>query len=373
MPFFLKHHFDPDLDYANLKPEEQADGSVDHCELNFVQNVEAGSVIAEWVTLNEGEESVSDPRFVYEEMAFPAGRGTGIKRKHPNKLYAAVNGCVGYRDGKMVVDESLVLPSDVDYHTGNIDFIGNLTVGGSVRSGFSIQARSINIQGPVEGARVEALHTLNCPGGIKGSGEAFLESGQSMKLAFCENATLKAGDDILVKGALMHSKVFAGRRLAVGGRLTGGKICSHEYLYVGEQLGGGLDTDTLIILGYHPTLLFADEEYNDRIRILHDNIASYESKLKKGGEIKAEVAPKLESAVKELELVKLLKQKLWEGIEATERLEECKILVPGKVKPGVEISIGSAYLKVDDFLEDVFFYFKDNEIKIGNSTKKIKK
>lgn len=373
MSFFLKHYFDPDLDRAHLKPEEQADGSVDHCQLNFVQNVEAGSVIAEWISLSEEEIAACDPRFVSEEAVFLAGRGTGVKRKHPKKLYAAINGGVGYLDGRIVVQEALIVSDDIDYHTGNIDFVGDLTIGGSVRSGFSVQARDINIQGAVEGARVEALHFLNCPGGVKGGGEAFLESGQDMKLAFCENATLKSGQDILVKGSLMHSNVYAGNRLAVGGRLTGGTICCHEYLYVGEQLGGGLSTDTLVILGYHPTLLFADEEYNARIKKLHDNISTFQKILKKGGDFEIEYGPKLESALKELDLVKLLKLKLWDGIKATGQLNKCKVLVPGMVKPGVEISIGSAYLKVNDFLEDVFFYYDNDEIKIGASTKKIKR
>jgi hypothetical protein len=373
MSFFLKHHFDPDVDHAHLKPEEQADGSVDHYELNFVQNVEAGFVIAEWLSLDKSEELATDPRFVYQEMIFPAGHGTGVKRKNPDKLYAAVNGCVGYIDGKIVVQESLVVPGEVDYHTGNINFIGNLTIGGSVRSGFSLQGRDVVVQGQIEGARIEALQDLNCRGGVKGGKEAFLESGKNMKLAFCEYATLKSGEDILIKGSLMHSEVYAGRRLAVGGRLTGGRIFCHEYVYVGEQLGGGLDTDTSIVLGYHPTLLFADDEYNVRIKRLHENIASYEKILNKGNEFEIEYGPKLESALRELDLVKLLKSKLWEGIQSTECLEECKILVPGVVKPGVEVSIGSAYLKVDDFMEDVFFFYENGEVKIGASTKKIKR
>jgi len=194
-----------------------------------------------------------------------------------------------------------------------------------------------------------------------------------MKLAFCENATLKSGGDILIKGALMHSDAYAGKRLAVGGRLTGGNIYCHEYIYIGEQLGGGLDTNTSLLLGYNPTLLFADEEYNARIKRLHNDIVSFERLLNKGDNFKVEYGPKLESALRELDLVKLLKRKLWEGIKGTERLDECKILVSGVVKPGVEISIGSAYLKVCDYLKDVFFYFDNNEVKIGSSTKKIKR
>ena len=373
MPYLLKHHFDPDLDHDHLKPELQDDGSVDHYELNSVQNVEAGSVLAEWVELGDNDVGDVDPRFVFEDNTFSAGKGTGIKRKHPNKLYAAVNGCVCYSEGKIVVRQNLVLPDEVNFRTGNINFIGNLTIGGCVRSGFTVQGRDITIQGQVEGARVEALRDLNCRGGVKGGKEAFVEAGRNLKLAFCEFGTLKAGEDILVKGALMHSNVYAGNRLAVGGRLTGGHYYCHEYAYIGEQLGGGLDTDTSLVLGYSPMLLHADVEYNQKIKTLHANIASYEKLLNKDADHRSEFKPKLESAQRELELLKLLKSKLWEGIYGTEQIHNCKVLVPGVVKPGVEISIGSAYLKVDDFLEDVYFYYENGEIKIGASTKKIKR
>lgn len=373
MPYYLKHHFDPDIDLRNLKPELQDDGSVDHHELSFVQSFEAGSVVAEWIELSEDDAAGHDPRYIYEEKLFPAGKGTGIKRKHPNKLYAAVNGSACYHDGKIVVRQNLILPDEIDFHTGNINFIGNLVIGGSVRGGFSVQGRDITIQGQVEGARIEALRDLNCRGGVKGGKKAFLEAGRNMKLAFCEYGTLKAGEDILVKGALMHSDVYAGNRLAVGGRLTGGRYYCHEYIYVGEQLGGGLDTDTSLVLGYSPMLLFADAEYNNRIKKLHDNISSFEKQLNKSDDNRAEFKPKLESAKRELDLLKLLKSKLWEGIQGTEQIHECKVLVPGVVKPGVEISIGSAFLRVDDYLEDVYFYYEHGEVKIGASAKNIKK
>jgi uncharacterized protein (DUF342 family) len=373
MPFLLKHHFDPDLDHQNLRPEQQDDGSVDHYELNFVQNVEAGAVIAEWVELDGDADQKADPRFVFEDKVFPAGKGTGIKRKRPDCLYAAVNGYVCYRDGKIVVLDTLTLPSEVDFRTGNINFIGNVIIGGSVRGGFTIQGRDVTVQGQIEGAHVEALHDLNCRGGVKGGKTAFLEAGRNMKVAFCEYGTLKAGEDILVKGALMHSNVYAGRRLAVGGRLTGGKVYCHEYIYVGEQLGGGLDTDTSLVVGYNPTLLHANAEYDNRISGLREAIAGFEKELSKGREKKEEVSAKLEAARREYDLLKLLKVKLWEGIRGTEQVEQCKILVPGVVKPGVEISIGSAFLKVDDYLEDVYFYFENDEVKIGATAHKLRR
>ncbi|WP_319584764.1 FapA family protein [uncultured Pseudodesulfovibrio sp.] len=372
MPFFLKHYFDPDWDPAKLKPAEQADGSVNHHERQFVTNVAAGDLIAEWLPIEEAGEDL-DERFVSDEKSFPAGKGTGIRREFPDKLFAAVDGYVCYKEGRILVRNPLTVHSDIDYHTGNVDFVGNVVVEGSVRSGFSIEAVDVRVNDQVEGATIKARGNLDCRGGVKGSRSALLKTGKDMKLAFCEFATLLSGGDIMVKGALMHSNVYAGKRLAVGGRLTGGNICAYNYIYVGEQLGGGMDTDTALVLGYKPSLLYADQRYNVRIKALHADIASFEKILNKGEEFRAEYQPRLESASKELELLKNLKVKLWNGIYATERLDDCRVLVPGVVKPGVEICIGSAYYKVDDFLEDVFFYYDNGEVKIGASAAKSKK
>ena len=372
MPYFLKHYFDPDWDPLKLKPQEQADGSVNHHERHFVKNVAAGDLIAEWVPLEEAGEN-PDERFIAGEKSFPAGKGTGIRRDHPDKLFAAVDGYALYKEGRILVRDTLTVHADINYYTGNVDFVGNVVVEGSVRSGFTIEGGDVRINDQVEGAIISARGNLDCRGGVKGGKTALLKSAKDMKLNFCEYATLLSGGDMLVKGALMHSDVYAGRRLAVGGRLTGGNICAYRYIYVGEQLGGGIDTDTSLVLGYKPSLLYDDKRYNERIKVLHEDIASFEKVLNRGNEYKAEYQPKIEAARKELELLKAMKVKLWDGIYATEQLDECRVLVPGVVKPGVEICIGSAYYRVDDFLEDVFFYYENGEVKIGASAGKSKK
>jgi len=372
MPFFLKHYFDPDWDPVKLKPAEQADGSVNHHEREFVKNVAAGDLIAEWIPVEEAGEGL-DERFISEEKAFPAGKGTGIRREAPDKLFAAVDGYVCYKEGRILVRNPLTVHSDIDYHTGNVNFVGNVVVEGSVRSGFTIEATNVRVNDQVEGATITARGNLDCRGGVKGGKTALLKTGKDMRMVFCEYATLLSGGDIMIKGALMHSEVYAGKRLAVGGRLTGGNICAYNYIYVGEQLGGGMDTYTSLVLGYKPSLLFTDQRYNVRIKALHEDIASFEKALNKGEDFRAEYEPRLESARKELALLKNLKVKLWDGIYATERLDDCRVLVPGVVKPGVEVCIGSAYYKVDDFLEDVFFYYDNGEVKIGASAAKSKK
>lgn len=46
MPHYLKHHFDPEFDFRNLRPGELRDGSVDHRNMGYVRNVLVKAVAA---------------------------------------------------------------------------------------------------------------------------------------------------------------------------------------------------------------------------------------------------------------------------------------------------------------------------------------
>lgn len=362
MIFYLKHHFDPDFDHTCRTPLHNEDGSVDHYELDYVQNTTEGTLLAEFIELDEEQSSTVDSRFLFEEAKFPAGRGTGFRENDPYKLYAARAGFILYEDGLICVRKTLNIRGNVGFKTGNINFVNKLNVFGTVGSDFSISARAIDIGGHIQGAHVHALESIQCRSGVKGEGEALIEAGEDVKLAFCEYATVNAGKNVLIQNSLMHSRVFAGNMLAVKGRLVGCDIYAHNFVYVGEQLGGGMGADITITLGYAPRLLYQNYLLDSEIAQVWEEKLYAEGQVSKGGFPAKEYRPKLEAATAKLTKLREKKAKLWETITHTEKLKDCKILVPGVVKPGVEISIGNAYLKVNDYYEDVIFCYEDNEV-----------
>lgn len=369
MPFYIKHYFDPDFDHTRLAPKEMDDGSVDHYELSYVQSVASGQLLAELIELEDENRDGVDSRFILEEDSIPAGRGTGVRQSEPKKLFAARDGFVLYEDGRICVRKTLNVRHNVDFKTGNIHFVSDLNVFGTVNTGFALKARNIDIEGHVQGSNIHALEQLSCRSGVKGGGQALLESGKDMKLSFCEYATLKAGRNVLIKGACLHSKIYAGNNLAVGSRLIGSEVYARDYVYVGEQLGGGMGAEISITLGYNPALLYADMEIDRRLKKEFEAVRHAEAQVAKGGVQAKEFGRVLEESRVQLEKVRRRKRRLWATINRTEHIHKCKVLVPGVVKPGVEISIGKAYLKVDDYLEDVVFFFEDDEVKVGPSSK----
>ncbi|MGE4290753.1 MAG: DUF342 domain-containing protein [Desulfovibrio sp.] len=366
MPYYIRHYFDPDFDHFHLQPRQRDDGSVDHFDLGYVQNTVKGQILAEIVEVGEGGLRGMDPRFVLLEPKLPQGRNTRSANDNPRVLLADCNGYVFYDQGLIVVKQILNVRRDVDYHTGNIPYVGDMVVHGAVRSGFRIRASGLRVKGNIEGASLGAIHSIVCESGVKGGNKAYIEAGETFRCGFCEAATIKAGANVLVEGACLHSKIFAGGKLAVKGRLTGCEVYCFEYAYVEEQLGGGMSAETSILAGYDPMLLYADQQLNERIARLHEQIKLSEAHMGKDDAQDKELRAARDGFRKKLRLLQQRKTQLWERIDATGMLERCRIIVPGSVKPGVEISIGPAYYKVDDFMENVRFYYQDREIKFAS-------
>ncbi len=359
--YFLKLHFDPDFAERRLSPKARKDGTVDQRELGFVQNVVAGQVVAEWVEV-PGDPKAFDPRFLSGEKNFPVGPGCRIDPSDPDKLLAAVNGYVALEKDRVVVHSTLVIDRDIDFHIGNIVFVGDVEIAGAVRSGFEVSGRNVTVKDVVEAGRVKAMGALVCEAGIKGGGRGSLHAGRSLRARFCESAELHAGKNILIDGGCMHSDVFVGEKLAVKGRLIGGETYCGGSLYVGEQLGGGLRTPTLIQLGYPPDLMFADRALTRRIKEIHSHLDSLRIAGSRGGEAAEEARERLAAMENKLRVYRKQRKKLWERKVETSVFSSCRVIVPGKLGDNVEIGIGEAFLVPPEDVSDVVFRYEDGEI-----------
>lgn len=362
----LRHYFDPDFDYQNLKPVEKSDGSVDYYNMGYVQSVITGQVLAQW------DEQVAEDQCPYGYRHFtdkklPAGPNTKTNPENRDQLIATKNGYVFYNEsGLITVKELLNVRGDVNISTGNIFFVGDLVVHGAIKSGLDVKANNVNVKGVIEQANVHAAGFLKCDGGIKGNSKAHVESKKTLRTTFCENATLVSGGNIIIDKNCMHTNIYCEGKFAVKGRLAGGKCYSCQYVYVGEQLGGGLSAQAQVIVGYNPLLLLQIDKISAQISLLKNNVDVLLKAMSNGAAATSDFRQKIEKNEMKIRFLKNKKRQLWDKIQQTENLESCKIMVGGLVKPGVEISIGQAYMQVDTPLENVLFYYENNEIKVGS-------
>ncbi|MEW5773204.1 MAG: FapA family protein [Thermodesulfobacteriota bacterium] len=361
MPHHLALRFDPDYDYLNLRPRELADGSVDHRNLGYVQNVRQGELLAEW--LPDGTEAAASGQVLEcAERVLPAGEGVRPDPANPDRLLADRDGYPSLFEGRIIVKTLLNVRQEVGVRTGNVQFVGDVVVHDAVRSGFQVAGRSVLVKGVVEAALVRAEASLSCEGGVKGAGRAVLKAGENLRLPFAEKAMLLAGKNLLVDGACMHCEIFAGGRAAVKGLLVGGAVYASSVVYVEEQLGGGLGAETLVLLGYDAMALNKAMLVERRIREETKRLEELTALSKVNPALREELKEKIIACQDKLDRFSARNAGLWQGIHARADLERCAVIVPGRVRPGVEVCIGGARLEVDDFLENVRFTYKDGEV-----------
>ena len=126
-----------------MKKKYEADehGRVDYFHLNLVQNVEKGQPICQIVPPVEGipGRNVLDEEIPCKEgkmPVLPKGRNTEAS-EDGMQLLAVKAGRVEFSGRSFLVKSVLEIGGNVDFSTGNINFVGDVHIHGDVSSGNS--------------------------------------------------------------------------------------------------------------------------------------------------------------------------------------------------------------------------------------------
>ncbi|MDE5831939.1 MAG: FapA family protein, partial [Desulfovibrio sp.] len=227
MKYYLKHFFNPDHDHQNAKPGGGlgTDENADVYSMGYAQNVIPGQLLAQIVPLDQVA-GTPDPRFIRNSPALPQGANTVVHPDHPDYLIADSRGYVFYNEGKITVKGLLNVRQNVDFRTGNIFFVGDMAVHGSVRSGFSAQANNLRVKGMVEGGIVRARRDLMVDGGARGgSGQhCLLDAGGKLLSPFLEKVEARARGNMAIEKYCLYSTVYAGANMIVRGQMYGSVV-----------------------------------------------------------------------------------------------------------------------------------------------------
>ena len=358
MQYYLRHYFNPDFDYLHPKPGIGEDGeSSDLYSLGYVQNVIAGQLLAEVIPLEQAG-AEPDPRFVLSRPVLPGGANTRVDPAYPNYLLSTSNGYVFYNNGKITVKRLLNVRQDVSFRTGNIFFVGDMAVHGSVRSGFSAQANNLRIMGMVEGGVARARRDLMVDGGARGGAgqHCLLDAGDKLLTPFLEKIEARARGNMVVEKYCLYSTVYAGANMVVREQVYGSTINAYGSVYVGRQLGNKAAISTKIYLGYDPLSIRQLEKIDKIISGLSQSITHLKAVAGHLPPDANEASRKLARLVEQRERIMKQRTELWSKLYLDENyMQNCRLMVPGKVYPGVEISVGRAFMLVERPYESVLF------------------
>jgi uncharacterized protein (DUF342 family) len=354
--YYLRHYFNPDFNHLKSKPGLK-DGVSDLYSLNYVQNAIKGQILAELVSLEDADGEV-DPRFVRDSPDLPAGANTVIDPKHPQYLLAAANGYVFYIGGKITVKSLLNVRQDVSFQTGNIFFVGDLAVHGSVRSGFSIQGNNVRIMGMIEGGVARARQDIMIEGGVRGGAgqRCLVTAGGKILAPFLEKVEARSRSNIVIEKFCLYSTIYAGANLIVREQLYGSTVNAYGTVYVGKQIGNRAGLSTKIFLGYDPLIIRHLEKIDDMIAAMSQSITHLSAVAGHLPPNTNEASRKLVRLTEERRLLMLSRDELFTHLYSDENLVgDCSITVPGIVYPGVEIYIGRAFMLVERVYQNVSF------------------
>ena len=234
-------------------------GVADYRAMNYVQLIKKDSVICEITPPVEGTPGMRldgkpiMPRTVQAAKA-PCGLNTTLT-EDGLRLIATMDGHLEYSNGAFYVRPVLEIRGDVDYSTGNIDFIGDVQITGDVRENFSVRATgSITVDGIVEAASVESGGDMTITRGVVGDNRAVLKCGGVFRVKYLENSRVYAGGSVYAD-CIMTSEVYSdqsievveGRGSIIGGTLTAGELIRANM--IGAQSGRKTEL-TLGVLPY---------------------------------------------------------------------------------------------------------------------------
>ncbi|MCB1317983.1 MAG: DUF342 domain-containing protein, partial [Leptospiraceae bacterium] len=211
-----KHGADARIDYkVNIKKdqvnfEEDAKGRVDYKQMNLVENVVVGQILAEKLPAQRGVNGRTIFNRIVEardgkDIELKQGRGT-ILSEDGNKLIAEINGQVVLSNNKLSVEPVYRVVGDVGPKTGNIMFLGSVIIGGNVLDNYEVKAAgNVEVGGAVQKARIEAEGDVIVRSGVQG---AHIEStGGSLFAKFIQNAEIYVANDVVAGEGILHTKV----------------------------------------------------------------------------------------------------------------------------------------------------------------------
>lgn len=232
-------------------PRESSRGHVDFKSLHLFDNVKKGSVIGKIFPPTIGANGIDalgkplvaasgKPEKISVDKTIRLGRPVGEELEC---LVAELDGYLFNDAGRLTVRNELKFPGDVDLSTGNLDFIGLLSIGGDISPGFSVRAKlGLTVSGGARGAVIESSDgEISIKGFVFGGPGARVTGGKSVSLRSAQELTVDARGDILVSTNTIDSLLRTHRALlAPQASIVGGDVfavCGGEIGELGNAAG----------------------------------------------------------------------------------------------------------------------------------------
>ena len=374
---WIEYCFDPNKEKV---PRVLPDGSVDHKNLDFIDNVEAGDVLA---ILHPAEEGTSGKNVFGLEVVGRAGQNKVLHSgkntelsAEQNQILAIVSGRVELRDDRVNVQKILEIEGHVDASTGHVLFLGDVIIRGDVVAGYNVTASgSVDVSGNVEASVIRAGVNVIVRNGINGKSNCEIYAGCDVVATFIENAKVVAGGCVMADSLInsqvscYDSAIISGKRgKIIGGTTRGARIVA------AFTVGNPSMVNTFLEVGITPDLKERMEVNQREIELLQKAIDRDQSELealkKIAQEGKLTIAQKKQlfilSGLHDINEEQLIirEDELFDLNKMLQADELGVVHIKNTIYPNVMITLGNLTMKLMDPWKDLSFCKRNGEIEM---------
>lgn len=254
---YISYNFETDI--TKLKARESDGGNVDFKELNRIQNVVAGQVLATKVVATRGKGGKTLFGHYLEAKNgkdIPVQLGQNVEfDKDGVTIKAKEDGQVLLVNGKITVEPILYLDA-VNIKSGNVNFLGAVIIKGNVEDGFDVKASgSIDVGGSVGKCHLESDGDIIIHQGVFGKNEGSIKCGKSLWVKFVQEMSIEVEENLIATDSLMNCDVMAMKNIVVYGKkaqITGGNLFATEEICARTVGSPGGGTSTVLTVGIDP-------------------------------------------------------------------------------------------------------------------------
>lgn len=344
----------------NIAPVENEHGIVDYKNLGLVRNITAGTTIAKITPPTEGTPGKDiTGRVVMQRQGVPVkinlGAGTSLVNDDL-EIVAAIDGNLSYKNGAFCVDETLLVNGDVDVSSGNIDFIGSVTIKGSVFEGFRVSSKKdITIFGSVNTAELYADGNISIR---VGSINSQIECKGDIKLGFCENTKIMCGGNV-DSASFVGGEIFAAKKIIASGKgiMMGGKYTALDGVEA-SVIGSDNYVKTELTLGNNAVLseerdglqkgIAEMEDKIDQLTKILNTLAEFAKAGKLSPEHETLKSDALRNRIKMQAEIKKSKLRIEDINQTLQMTQNISVSAKRMIYPGVRLRINSCVLTVNN-------------------------
>jgi len=169
--------------------------------------------------------------------------GENVEIKSDGLTYIAqCNGVPKLEGTKLWVNPTVVIESDVDFETGNINYQGDVSVRGDIKDLFEVVAKgNINVEGTIEAALIKCGGSLVVQRGLSGKEKGTVEVGGKLSAKYLSNVSVWSHGDVEIDSEIVNTDLNSqGKVVLQKGAIHGGQLVAAgtvETPVIGSQSG----------------------------------------------------------------------------------------------------------------------------------------